>query len=39
MIKYVENVKNVKEFNKLTKQVGWGTREESIVKKALKNTL
>lgn len=39
MIKYVENVKNVKEFNKLTKQVGWGTREESVVKKALKNTL
>lgn len=39
MITYVENIKDVKEFNSLTEDVGWGTRDELLVKKALENTL
>lgn len=39
MITYVENVINIKEYNELTESVGWGTRDENIVKKALEKTL
>ena len=38
-IKYIEKTPTPTEFNKLTKSVGWGTRENSIVKEALNNTL
>ena len=38
-IKYIEKTPTVTEFNTLTKSVGWGTRENNIVKEALKNTL
>lgn len=38
-LRYIENNKNVQEFNYLTDQVGWGTRDEKIVKRALDNTL
>lgn len=38
-LRYIENNKNIQEFNYLTDQVGWGTRDEKVVKKALDNTL
>lgn len=38
-LRYIENNKNIQEFNYLTDQVGWGTRDEKIVKRALDNTL
>lgn len=38
-LRFIENNKNVQEFNYLTEAVGWGTRAENIVKKALDNTL
>ncbi len=39
MITYVENVKDVKEFNSLTERVGWGRRKEDLVRVALDKTL
>lgn len=30
-LRYIENNKNIQEFNYLTNQVGWGTRDEKIV--------
>lgn len=39
MISYVENVKNVSEYNILYDKVGWGKRKELVVKKALDNTI
>lgn len=39
MITYVENIKDVKEYNKLSDSVGWGKREESLLKEALDRTL
>lgn len=36
---YIENNKSVEEFNFLTEQVGWGRREDNIVREALDNTL
>ena len=38
-IKYIERFPTPAEYNMLTEAVGWGTREESIVEEALKNTL
>ena len=38
-IKYIERFPTAKEYNMLTDSVGWGTREESIIEEALKNTL
>lgn len=38
-IKYIERFPTPEEYNMLTDSVGWGTREESIIKEALKNTL
>ena len=37
--KYVERFPTPKEYNMLTEAVGWGTRKESIIEEALKNTL
>ncbi len=39
MIKYIEHIPSAEEFNYLTNSVGWGIRENNIVKEALKNTL
>lgn len=39
MITYVENVKNIKEYNSLYDKVGWGKRDELVVKEALDNTI
>ncbi len=39
MIKFVENVPTIDEYNYLTNTVGWGSRDTAIVDKALKNTL
>ena len=39
MIKYLERTPSAEEFNYLTNSVGWGIRNNSIVEKALKNTL
>ena len=39
MIKVLENVKNVEEFNYLYDKVGWGSYDNKITKKALDNTL
>lgn len=38
-LKYIEKFPTPAEYNMLTKAVGWGTREESIIEEALKNTL
>ena len=38
-IKYVERFPTPAEYNMLTEAVGWGTRKESIIEEALKNTL
>lgn len=38
-IKYIERFPTPEEYNMLTDAVGWGTREESIIGEALKNTL
>ena len=38
-IKYIERFPTPEEYNMLTDSVGWGTREEHIIKEALKNTL
>lgn len=38
-IKYIEKTPTPSEFNKLTESAGWGTRENNIIEKALKNTL
>ena len=38
-IKYIERTPTPAEYNMLTKAVGWGTREESIIEEALNNTL
>lgn len=38
-IKYIEKFPTPAEYNMLTKAVGWGTREESIIEEALNNTL
>ncbi|MFG6319353.1 MAG: GNAT family N-acetyltransferase [Clostridia bacterium] len=38
-IKYINKVPEAREYNELTNSVGWGTRNEEIVKEALKNTL
>ena len=37
--KYVERFPTPQEYNMLTDAVGWGTRKESIIEEALKNTL
>ena len=39
MIKYIEQPPAAEAFNYLTNSVGWGTRKNSIVEEALKNTL
>ena len=39
MIRIDENKILVEQFNYLTDQVGWGVRDENIVKEALDNTL
>ena len=39
MLKYIAKLPTPQEFNYLTNSVGWGTRDELIVKEALKNTL
>ena len=39
MIVYLENIKNVKEFNKLSDLVGWGKRKEDSLKVALEKTV
>lgn len=39
MITYVENIKDIDEFNELTKEVGWGTSTDEIIQTALDNTL
>lgn len=39
MIRIVENVPTIDEYNYLTNAVGWGNRDKAIVDKALKNTL
>lgn len=36
---YLEKLPTAEEFNYLTNSVGWGKREESIIKEALENTL
>ena len=38
-IKYIERTPTENEFNNLTEAVGWGIRDEKIVKEALENTL
>lgn len=38
-IKYIERFPTPAEYNMLTDSVGWGTRKESIIEEALKNTL
>ncbi len=39
MIVYVENIKNKREYNKLSEAVGWGRRNEDIIEEALLKTL
>ena len=39
MIKYINKTPTSEEFNFLTESVGWGKRDENIVKEALGNTL
>ena len=39
MIKYVEYTPTPNEFNYLTNSVGWGIRDDDIVREALNNTL
>lgn len=39
MIKYKNKIPSVEEFNFLNEEVGWGKRDNKIVKEALKNTL
>lgn len=39
MIKYIEQTPSAEDFNYLTNSVGWGTRKNSIIEEALKNTL
>ena len=36
---YVENIKNGREFNKLSKAVGWGEEDKDIIEKALERNL
>ncbi|MDO5555670.1 MAG: GNAT family N-acetyltransferase [Clostridia bacterium] len=38
-IKYIERFPTSEEYNMLTEAVGWGTRENSIIEEALRNTL
>jgi len=38
-IKYIERTPTENEFNNLTEAVGWGIRDEKIVKEALEKTL
>jgi len=38
-IKYIERTPTPDEFNNLTESVGWGRRENEIIKEALDNTL
>lgn len=39
MIKLLENVKNVEEYNKLFDEVGWGSYDRKVSKLALENSL
>ena len=39
MISYDNKIPTVEEYNRLTNQVGWGTREKNIVEEALNHTL
>lgn len=39
MIKLLENVKNVEEYNKLFDEVGWGSYDIKVSKLALENSL
>ena len=39
MIKLLENVKNVEEYNKLFDDVGWGSYDRKVSKLALENSL
>lgn len=39
MIKYINKIPTADEYNYLTNSVDWGTRNNLIVKEALKNTL
>lgn len=38
-INYIEKTPTLDDFNMLTESVGWGKRENNIVKEALRNTL
>lgn len=39
MIEYINKIPTVEEYNYLNEKVGWGKRNEDIVKEALGNTL
>ncbi|MBQ9266977.1 MAG: GNAT family N-acetyltransferase [Clostridia bacterium] len=39
MIEYVNKIPSVEEYNYLNERVGWGKRDEDIVKEAMENTL
>ena len=39
MITYIQKTPTPEEFNYLTNSVGWGIRENSIIKEALSNTI
>lgn len=39
MIEYINKIPTVEEYNYLNEKVGWGKRNEEVVKEALKNTL
>lgn len=39
MIEYRNKIPTVEEFNYLNEKVGWGKRDDEVVKEALKNTL
>lgn len=39
MIEYRKNIPTVEEFNYLNEKVGWGKRNNEVVKEALRNTL
>lgn len=39
MIKLLENLKNVEEYNKLFDEVGWGSYDRKVSKLALENSL
>ena len=38
-IKYIERFSTTEEYNMLSEAVGWGSKKESIIEEAFKNTL